>query len=106
MTGPNPFFGLSCWPGARAGVTAVEVVPGRVALSVYLDPISLVLNVPPYPGGERFMAGFMRDLARTADDMADQLDTASAAPGGESRHALHETGESGWFDPDGQEAEP
>lgn len=106
MTGPNPFFGLSCWPGARAGVTAVEVVPGRVALSVYLDPMSLVLNVPPYPGGDRFMAGFMRDLARTADDMADQLDTPTANPVGESRHALRESGESGWFGSGGSDAEP
>ena len=97
MTGPIPFFGVSNWPGARAATSVVEVEPGRLALSVHLDPIDWVLNVPPFPGGERYMARFLRGLARSAEEMAEQLDAAEGA-----RHAVREPGTSEWL-AEGQE---
>jgi hypothetical protein len=43
---------LSCWPGTRALVSARELVGSdREALVLYLDPVSLVLSVPPVPVG-------------------------------------------------------
>lgn len=92
-----PFFGVSNWPGARAGVSVVEVEPGRLALSVHLDPINWLLNVPPFPGGERFMVRFLLQLAQSAGEMADQLTTQLAADEN-GRHAASEPVESEWFD--------
>jgi len=88
MTGPAPFFGFSCWPGARAGASAVEVAPGRLALSVYLDPMDVVLHVPPFPGGEAYLARFLRELARSATGLADQL--AAVGEGESPRHRRDE----------------
>lgn len=102
MTGPTPFFGLSCWPGAQAGASVVEVAPDRSALSVYLDPISLVLNAPPFPGGDRVMARFLRQVARSANALADQLDAKAEV----ARHALQPESDPEWFGPDGRTGDP
>lgn len=99
MTGPTPFFGFSGWPGARAGASAVEVSPGRLAFMVHLDPMDILLHVPPFPGGENYMARFLREVARSASGMADQL----AAAGEPARHRLADQAERSQFEA-GQEA--
>jgi hypothetical protein len=93
MTGPVPFFGFSCWPGARSAASVVEVSPGRLGLSVHLDPIDWVLNIPPFPGGDRYMARFMRQMSRAAADLADQLE-AMAEP---AKHAASGPADTSWF---------
>lgn len=94
MTGPMPSFGVSCWPGARAESSVVEVAPGQTALSVYLDPIDLVVHVPPFPDGPAAMVRFLRGLARASAEFADQLD--SSGSGGPARHRRTDT-ERPWF---------
>jgi hypothetical protein len=75
-------FTLSCWPGAGAFVSARELTESdRKALVLYLDPVSLVLSVPPVPGSESAMARFCRQLAREAARMAFDLDPGSAVSG-------------------------
>jgi hypothetical protein len=92
MTTPTPFFGSSCWPGARAGASVVEVTPGQPALSIYVDPMEWLLNVPPFPDGDRYMVRFLRQVARSASELANQLDTARTA-----RHAMTEDSAPSWF---------
>lgn len=100
MTGPTPFFGVSNWPGARAATSVVEVAPGTLGLSIYLDPIDWVLNIPPFPGGEQYMVRFLRQLAHTAGELADRLD-AARVDGDLARHAVSDSAWSGGGDQDG-----
>ena len=92
--------GVTCWPNARASSGVFELSPGRPALVVNLDPVNMVITVPPVRDGGLFMATFLRELARQATQFADQLDpraqqSASAVDGpvvdrpAGARHALH-----------------
>jgi hypothetical protein len=96
MTGPTPFFGSSCWPGARSTASMVEATPGHPALSIYLDPMEWLVHVPPFPDGDRYMVRFLRQLARVAGDMADELDP-DADGADQARHRLTEAADSVWF---------
>lgn len=98
MTSGSPFFGVSCWPGARAGVSVVEAAPGRLALSVHLDPINVVVSIPPFLGGDRFMVRFLRELAGSAERLADDLEGGRSAVVGPA-HALRDPSVSAWFAP-------
>jgi hypothetical protein len=101
MTGPNPFFGLSAWPGPRGGATIAEVDPRRLALSLYLDPLTVVFNSPSFPGGDRVMARIMRELSTSAGRLADELDLA-ASETEQARHAIREQADPSWFVGDDQ----
>jgi hypothetical protein len=90
MTGPTPFFGSSCWPGARSATSMVEITPGHPVLSIYLDPIEWLVHVPPFPDGDRYMVRFLRQLARVAGDMADELDPTKSGSD-QARHRLADT---------------
>jgi hypothetical protein len=48
-------------------------------LAVFLDPVNLVLTVPPFPNGPVTMAGFLRELARAASHVAAELDPPTDA---------------------------
>jgi len=69
-------------------------------LVIHLNPVNVVITVPPAADGALFMAVFLRELARRATQFADQLDpraeqSPSAVDGpvvdrpAGSRHALH-----------------
>jgi hypothetical protein len=72
----------------------VEVRPGELALAIHLDPLDLLLHVPPFPGGQRYMVHFLREVAGSATALADQLAAQITATEG-ARHAARE--------PDGSE---
>jgi hypothetical protein len=74
----------------------VEATPGHPALSIYLDPLEWLVHVPPFPDGDRYMVRFLRQLARVAGDMADELDP-DADEAGQARHRLTGTADSVWF---------
>jgi len=66
-------------------------------LSVFLDPVNVVIKVAPFPNGEVNAARFARELARAAWQWADELDPAGAPSGppasasvepGRPRHSL------------------
>lgn len=80
MSDPTPLFRLSCCPGARAAAVVHEVAPGRNVLSAFVDPLNVVINVPPLPDGHLVMARFCRELARAAWKLAEELDPLPPAP--------------------------
>lgn len=86
MTSPDVSFSMWCWPGPRAGA-GVQVGPsGEPVLGVFVDPVNLVLTVPPFPDGPVRTAQFLRELARAASRMAAELDPVpEIRPGGAHR---------------------
>jgi hypothetical protein len=77
MTSPDLPFGIWCWPGRQAGVGVQQLPSGEPVLGVFLDPVNLVLSVPPFPDGPVRTAQFLRELARAASRMATELESAS-----------------------------
>jgi hypothetical protein len=65
--------GMWCWPGPRAAAGVQEAQDGEHVLAVFLDPVNLVLTIPPFPNGPIVMAAFLRELARAAARMADTI---------------------------------
>jgi hypothetical protein len=70
-----------CWPGPRAAAGAQLGADGEPVLTVFLDPVDLVLSVPPFPDGTAAMARFLRELSRSASRLANQLDPQPRRPG-------------------------
>ncbi|MGH3808472.1 MAG: hypothetical protein ACRDRU_17990 [Pseudonocardiaceae bacterium] len=67
-----------CWPGLKVGAGWRELRPGEKTLVLFLDPVSLVVAMPPLPGGEVALVQFCRLLARTARDLATASDHGRA----------------------------
>ncbi|HEX5116450.1 MAG TPA: hypothetical protein VFW65_14740 [Pseudonocardiaceae bacterium] len=67
---------LFCWPGARAtaGVIGVDLVD--VHLMLLLDPLMMAVTMPPNEAEWPAMARFLRELADSADLIADRIDPA------------------------------
>jgi hypothetical protein len=75
-------FTVTCWPRLGAFASARELPESdRLALVLYLDPVSLVLSVPPVPGGAAVMARFCRQLAQEASRVAADLEPGTAVTG-------------------------
>ncbi|GDY33000.1 hypothetical protein [Gandjariella thermophila] len=69
-------FNVTCSPGHNAEAGMVQVAPGIHALILYLDPVNVAVQVPPFPEGPKVLARFCRQLAREATRFADLLDPA------------------------------
>ncbi|WP_143261945.1 hypothetical protein [Allokutzneria sp. NRRL B-24872] len=69
-------------PGKQASAAMLMVGDHCPTLALYLDPVNLRLQVPPFPGGSQVLARFCREVAREATKLADHLDRG--------RHALHQ----------------
>jgi hypothetical protein len=84
-------FNVTCSPGRDAAAGYMRITENLPALVIYLDPVNVAIQLPPFPGGELVLANFCRELAREASRLAAAVD-----PGGESahqpRHALPEGG--------------
>jgi hypothetical protein len=64
-----------CWPGSvRAGAARRVDDAGGLVLSVFLDPVTVVITEPPFPGGAGALCRFLRGLAREAWAAADEID--------------------------------
>lgn len=74
MTSTELPVSMWCWPGSRAAAGVQSTPGGELLLAVFLDPVNLVLTVPPFPQGAPVMAVFLRQLARAAGRMAAELD--------------------------------
>jgi hypothetical protein len=86
MTNAEVPVTMWCWPGPRAAAGVQEAPGGDPVLAVFIDPVSLVLVIPPFPDGRLVMARFLRELARSASQMAAELDLpADRRPGGSHR---------------------
>jgi hypothetical protein len=67
-----------CRPGPNASAVVQESLSGPAVLSVFLDPVNLVVMVPPFPDGAVRTARFLRQLAQTCGRWADELDPTDA----------------------------
>lgn len=81
-------FNVTCTPGNDAAVAFMRVSEYLPALVLYLDPVNMAIQVPPFPGGERLLAKFCRELAREAAKLADEIDPDNESRG--PRHRLQE----------------
>lgn len=84
-------FNVSCSPGQDAAAAFTRITPQLPALVIYLDPVNMAIQLPPFPGGEQLLAKFCRQLAREATRLADDIDPdepASASP----RHLRRDEG--------------
>jgi hypothetical protein len=79
-------FNVTCTPGWDAVAGMVHITAEIPALVIYLDPVNLAIQLPPFPGGADVLAKFCRELSREARKLADHLDSK------DGRHALVEGG--------------
>lgn len=88
-------FNVTCTPGKDAAVAFIRVTEHLPALVLYLDPVNMAIQLPPFPSGDRLLAKFCRELAREAAKLAAEIDPDNEpAPGG-PRHQLREES-AGW----------
>ena len=69
-------FNVSCSPGKEAAAGFIRVTEHLPALVLYLDPVNMAIQLPPYAGGEQMLAKFCRELAREAALLAAAIDPA------------------------------
>jgi hypothetical protein len=83
-------FNVSCSPGNNAAAAFMRVTPQLPALVLYLDPVNLAIQLPPFPGGDVALAKFCRELAREAAKLAAEIDPDGepAPPEYQPRHLL------------------
>ncbi|WNV82157.1 hypothetical protein [Umezawaea sp. Da 62-37] len=77
-------FNVTCSPGRDAAAGMVHITDELPALVIYLDPVNVAIQLPPFPGGVEVLAKFCRELSREAGKLADHLDSR------EGRHVLSE----------------
>lgn len=65
---------VACQPGPGAWVGVRDTGSDHRALVLYLDPVSLMVMVPPFPGGQFALARWCRELGRAAQRLATEMD--------------------------------
>jgi hypothetical protein len=83
-------FNVACSPGKDAAAGFIRITEHLPALVLYLDPVNLAIQLPPFPGGDALLARFCRELSREAAKLAAAIDPAGEEPG--PRHALRQDG--------------
>lgn len=89
-------FNVTCSPGKDATAGFMRVTEHLPALVMYLDPVNLAIQLPPFPGGDLLLAKFCRELAREAAKLAAEIDPDNEPEVEGPRHRLRE-GAPGWF---------
>jgi hypothetical protein len=82
-------FNVTCSPGRDAAAAFMRVTPQLPALVLYLDPVNMAIQLPPFPGGDRLLAKFCRELAREAAKLAAEIDP-DIEPESGPRHLLRD----------------
>lgn len=88
MTNTDVPISMWCWPGPRAAAGVQTTPSGEYLLSLLLDPMNLVVTVPPFPRASVSTARFLRELARSALRVAGEIDPLGPRldqPGGAHR---------------------
>ena len=67
-------FNVSCSPGPNATAAFVRAAKRPPCLVMDLDPVSLAIQLPPFPGGDVVLAEFCRVLAAEAARLAAEID--------------------------------
>ncbi|MGB3441941.1 MAG: hypothetical protein WBA97_24610 [Actinophytocola sp.] len=83
-------FNVSCTPGKNAAAAYMRVTEHVPALVMYLDPVNVAIQLPPFPGGDVVLAKFCREPAREAAKLAAEIDPDDepAPPERGPRHLL------------------
>ena len=83
-------FNVSCTPGKNAVAAYMKVTEHLPALVMYLDPVNVAIQLPPFPDGDVVLAKFCRELAREAAKLAAEVDPDGepAPPERRPRHLL------------------
>jgi hypothetical protein len=68
-------FNVTCTPGRDAVAGFVQITSEIPALVLYLDPVNMSIQLPPFPGGGQVLAKFCRELAREANRLADVVES-------------------------------
>jgi hypothetical protein len=74
VTSPGLPFRIWAWPGPNATAGIQEADTGHRVLSVFLDPVSLVITPAPFPDGPLATARFYRQVARACAQLSAELD--------------------------------
>jgi hypothetical protein len=88
----EPSFQMWGRPGPNANAEIHVTNTGERVLSLFLDPVSLVVQVPPFPSGPVVTARLYRQMARVCAQLATELDPGSGStypssfPQGRARH--------------------
>jgi hypothetical protein len=77
-------FNVTCSPGRDAVAGFMRVTEHLPALVIYLDPVNVAIQLPPYPGGDLVLARFCRELAREAAKLAAAIDPAGEITGSQT----------------------
>ncbi|TDQ04669.1 hypothetical protein [Labedaea rhizosphaerae] len=72
-------FNVTCTPGQNASAAYMQITSEIPALVIYLDPVNMAVQLPPFPGGDQVLVRFCRELAREAAKLADALESHQAA---------------------------
>jgi hypothetical protein len=83
-------FNVTCTPGKDAAAGFMHLTEHLPALVIYLDPVNMAIQLPPFPGGDRLLAKFCRELAREAAKLAAEIDPDNEPAGGGPRHQLRD----------------
>jgi hypothetical protein len=70
---------VTCFPGPDSTVNVVWVTPEQPELMIYLDPESVTVQLPPFPGGELVLSRFLRVMSREAAKLATELEARRVA---------------------------
>jgi len=83
-------FNVTCSPGRDAAAAYMRVTPQLPALVIYMDPVKVAIQLPPFPGGDQVLAKFCRELAREAAKLADAIDPTDVSEPAGPRHLLRD----------------
>ncbi len=64
----------TCSPGPKSTVSVRWTAPDLPALVIHLDPESLAVHLPPFPGGDLVLTRFLREMSREAGRLAAELE--------------------------------
>jgi hypothetical protein len=84
-------FNVTCTPGREAAAGFMWLTEHLPALVIYLDPVNVAIQLPPFPGGDAVLAKFCRELAREATKLADTLEPPAGVPAA-PRHLRRDEG--------------
>jgi hypothetical protein len=93
-TGTESSFTVWVRPGPQATATIEVLDTGQRVLSVFFDPATLVVTLPPFPDGPLMTARFLRAIARACARLSAEYDPAGAPgrPSGRRPSGAHRAG--------------
>jgi hypothetical protein len=80
-------FNVTCTPGRDAAAAFMRLTAELPALVIYLDPVNVAIQLPPFPNGDKVLAKFCRELSQEAAKLAAAIDPDGEQSGSESQES-------------------